>query len=120
MGQWNLYNTDKFIDEEILSKSKIESIEFNSDDVQLPSGSGLCYVGKGIQLEYNGVRYNISDQSAWQNVVESWDDVKWYWNRKAFLKYGGGATTSFDVYVMDKNGQLVPDIQLNNVTKNVL
>lgn len=117
-GQWYFYNTDKFIEQEILYKSEIDAVALNSDDVELPSHSGLCYIGQGIQIKYNGTRYNIADQSSYQDIIQSWDDVKWYWNKKAFQKYGGTTTVTFDVHVMDKSGNLIPGIQLT-ATKSV-
>ena len=118
---WKRYffNTDKFIQQEILQTSKINAINLNSDDVELPSDGWLCYVWKWIQYEYNWERYNITNKSKLVELISSWKNVKWYRNKKTFLKYGWKNSASFDVYVMDNSWKLVPDVQLKNVTKSV-
>ena len=118
---WKRYffNTDKFIQQEILQTSKINAISLNSDDVELPSDGWLCYVWKWIQYGYNWQRYNITDKSKLVELISSWKNIKRYWNKKTFLKYGWKNSASFDVYVMDNSWKLVPDVQLKNITKSV-
>lgn len=45
-------------------------------------------------------------------------NVKWYWNKKIFKKYGGIGTAIIDAYVVDKAGKKIPDLHLS-VNKTV-
>lgn len=46
--------------------------------------------------------------------------VRWFWNRDDWRKYGGKSSASFDVYLVDKSGQAIPDCHLTGITKPVL
>ena len=107
------------LDNELLQKDKFNAILFNADEVALPSGNGICYVGKGIQLEYDGQKYDITvnNQAVILKALKS-GNAKWYWNRDRFLKYGGAATVTFAVYITDINGNKIPNLTLT-VKRNV-
>ena len=116
--KWYFFNTDKFIKNEILSQASINSIQFNSNDVQLPSDNWLCYVWKWIQFEYNGQRYDVCNQAMLNQAITSWNNIQRYWNKDSFLKYWGTTNVNFKVYVLDKNGKIIPDVSLD-VNKNI-
>lgn len=63
----------KLLDVELLQSKAINNVQLNSDVVKLPSGKGICYVGKGIQFEYNGQRYDATsaNQSQLNQALKS-------------------------------------------------
>ena len=104
----------KLLKSELLQSDKIEKIQFNSDLVSLPSGPWICYTGKWIQFEYEWKKYNVTseNQSILNQALKSWN-VKWYWHKDSFKKYGWTNSASFDVYVVDKNWKKIPDTHLS-------
>ena len=112
------FDVNKLMKTELLQSSKINSIQLNWNDVALPNPKWICYTWKWIQFEYNGKRYNVSDQSTLNQALKSWN-IKWYWNKKTFLKYGWKWSASFDVHLVDKDGKKIPDIEIKNITKTV-
>ncbi len=109
--------TQELMDNELLQAEKLERLTLNGDDVELPFGRGICYLGKGVQFELDGVRYDISDTAALTEALKA-GNAKWYWNRRAFRRYGDANTVDLHVYVVDKNGEKFPDLELN-ITKPV-
>ena len=59
-GEWYFIDMQKLLDVELLQSKAIDNVQFNSDLVKLPSCKGLCYVGKGIQFEFNGQKYDAT------------------------------------------------------------
>ena len=109
--------TQELMDNELLQAEKLERLTLNGDDVELPFGRGICYLGKGVQFELDGVRHDISDSEALSEALKA-GNAKWYWNRRAFRRYGDADTVDLHVYIVDKNGEKFPDLELN-VTKPV-
>ena len=107
----------KFLDNELLQAEKLERLNLNGDDVELPFGRGICYLGKGVQFELDGVRHDISETEALTMALKA-GNAKWYWNRRAFRRYGDTDSVDLHVYVVDKNGEKFPDLELN-ITKPV-
>lgn len=114
---WYLLEMQDILTNELLHLEELESQPFESDSVELPAGKGTCYLGKGVQFEYNGKKYDVTDAATLQEALKS-DGIKWYWNKDRFRKYGGTTTATLDVYVVDKAGQAIPDCHLT-LTKNV-
>ena len=104
----------KLLKSELLQSDKIEKIQFNSDLVSLPSGPWICYTGKWIQFEYEWKRYNVTseNQSILNQALKSWN-VKWYWHKDSFKKYGWTNSANFDVYVVDKSWKKIPNAHLS-------
>ena len=105
------------IKKEILQEDRLNDLVFNTEEVELPDIPGICYLGKGAQFEYNGRKYDITDAATLQEALKS-DEIKWYWSKDRFRKYGGTTTATLDVYVVDTAGQAIPDCHLT-LTKNV-
>lgn len=114
---WNQVDAEKVITKELLQEDKLNELVFNAEEIELPAIPGMCYLGKGVQFEYNGKKYDVSDAATLQEALKS-DGIKWYWNKDRFRKYGGTTTATLDVYVVDKTGQAIPDCHLT-LTKNV-
>ena len=107
------------LDNELLQKDRINATQFNTADVELPSGKGICYIGRGIQMEYNGERYEMCDDhlDIIKEALKS-DEIKWYWNMDRFKKYGGTDSVTLDVHIVDKAGEFIPNLHLS-ILKNV-
>ncbi len=104
--------TQELMDNELLQAEKLERLTLNGDDVELPFGRGICYLGKGVQFELDGERHDIGDVAALTEALKA-GNAKWYWNRRAFRRYGDADTVDLHVYVVDKNGEKFPDLELN-------
>lgn len=116
-GKWYFLKMDELLNNELLQASKLESLALQGDDVALPQGKGICYMGKGVQFEVDGVRHNLSDTSALTAALKA-GDARWYWNRRLFRKQGGTTNTELDVYITDLNGEKIPDLHLT-ITKTI-
>ena len=116
-GQWYFIKAEELMDNELLQAEKLERLTLNGDDVELPFGRGICYLGKGVQFELDGVRHDISETAALTEALKA-GSAKWYWNRRAFRRYGDADIVDLHVYVVDKNGEKFPDLELN-ITKPV-
>lgn len=116
---WQLTNGDKWyflknqelLNNEVLQADKLEALVLQGDDVELPQGKGICYVGRGIQFELDGVRHDITDAAALSQALKV-GNVRWFWNRRMFRKQGGTSTAELEVYVTDLNGEKIPNVQL--------
>ena len=115
--QINYFMIWDFLRNELLLEGKGNDITLNGDDVELPFGRGICYLGKGVQFELDGVRHDISETAALTEALKA-GNAKWYWNRRAFRRYGDANSVDLHVYVVDKNGKAFPDLELN-ITKPV-
>ena len=117
--EWYFIDMQKLLDVELLQSKAINNVQLNSDVVKLPSGKGICYVGKGIQFEYNGQRYDATsaNQSQLNQALKSWA-VAWYWNKVMAKKCWVSASAQLDVYVVDKDWKKIPDLH-NTITKSV-
>ncbi len=109
--------TQELMDNELLQAEKLERLTLNGDDVELPFGRGICYLGKGVQFELDGVRHDISETAALTEALKA-GNAKWYWNRRSFRRHGDADSVDLHVYVVDKNGEKFPDLELN-ITKPV-
>lgn len=116
-GKWYFLKMDELLNNELLQAGKLETLNLAGDDVALPQGKGICYVGKGVQFEVDGTRHNLSDASALSQALKA-GNAHWYWNRSLWRKQGGTNQAELDVYVTDLNGKTIPDLHLT-VTKNV-
>ena len=116
---WYFIDMQKLLKSELLQSDKIEKIQLNSDMVSLPGGPGICYTGKWIQFEYEWEKHNVTseNQSVLNQALKS-GNVKWYWHKDSFKKYGWTDSANFDVYVVDKNWKKIPDVHLS-ITKNI-
>ena len=109
--------TQELMENELLQAEKLERLTLSGDDVELPFGRGICYIGKGVQFELDGARHDITDTEALTAALKN-GNARWYWNRRAFRRYGNDSSVDLHVYVVDKNGEKFPDLELN-VTKPV-
>ena len=103
---------------EILHKSDIDAIQLNSDDVELPALTGIIYEGVGIQFEYDGKRYDVTDTAHLTAALASGAPLRWFWNKTRCRKYGGNGTVILTAHYVDTHGKTVPDVKLS-VTKTV-
>lgn len=117
--KWYFIEIEKLLNNELLQADKLDALLFNADEVELPSDNGICYTGMGVQMEFNGKRYDMTDgnQAVVQEALMS-GNAKWYWSKDRFKKYGGAGNTSLSVFVVDKEGKRIPDLQLN-ISKTV-
>lgn len=116
--KWYFFDTAKFLDNEILHKSDINAIQLNLDDVELPNLVGIIYEGVGIQFEYDGKRYDVTDTAHLNTALTSGSPLRWFWNKDRFRKYGGTDSVTITAQYVDTQGRTVPDVKLS-VTKNV-
>ena len=120
---WKRYffNTEKFIEEEILWKSEIEAIQFTSDDVELPAMEWRCYVWKWIQFECEWKRYDMTNEedATFKKFVRQWKQIRWFETKESFLKYWWKWEISFDVYMLDKDAKKIEGMELKNIRKAV-
>ena len=118
--KWYFYDTEKFLNEEILHKSTIDAIILNAEDVALPSITDICYTGKGVQFEYNGQRYDITDTAHLKAALTSNRPIQYFWNKTRYLKYGGKASgqATIKALYLDTHGHTVPGVEIS-VKKNI-
>ena len=118
-GQWYFIEIQQLLDNELLQATLLNNLQLNADEVELPSGKGLYYTGKGVQFEYEGQRFD-STKANLDLLTEAMKSgsVKWYWNKDRFRKYGGKNTVTLDVVIADTNANLIPDLHLT-VNKNI-
>lgn len=118
---WKRYfiEMQNLLNNELLQSDKIEKLQFNSDNIQLPSGQWICYTGVGIQFEFEWKKYMTTDtnQSILNQALKSWN-IKWYWNRDTFKKCGGKDNAKINAYVVDREWKRIPDLHLN-ITKSI-
>ena len=74
----------------------------------------------GIQFEYGGEWYNMTkeNEDKFRTIVAN-NDIKWRWNKSIWKKYGGSVAVTFDVHILDKQGDIIPDLHLS-FSKSVL
>lgn len=116
--KWYFFDTDKFLNNEILHKSDIDAIQLTGDEVVLPSVPGIIYEGEGIQFEYGGQKYDVSDTSHLTSALTSDVSIRWFWNKPRFRKYGGTRSATIKAQYVDTRGKAVPDVSLT-VKRNV-
>ena len=118
-GYWYFLDMEKLLKAELLKEKQLNGIALNKEQVELPHGQGICYMGKGILLEYKGKTYETTEanQALLTEALKS-GDIRWYWNKTIFQKYSTTSSATFDVYVVDKLGQKIPDTHLS-ITKNI-
>lgn len=117
--KWYFIEMQQLLDNELLQANKLASLQLNADEVKLPAGKGICYSGIGVQFEYNNKKYDCTNDNLaiLQEALKS-GNVKWYWNKDRFRKYGGTTTATLKVGIVDLNANLIPDLSLE-ITKNV-
>ena len=112
---WYFFDTDKFIREEILHESAVESALSGSGTVVLPSVGGLCYEGPGVQFTIGDDTYESveANRSVLEAAVIVGTPVEWSHNPAlAEQIYGISGTVTITVRVMDTHAQVVPDVTL--------
>jgi hypothetical protein len=112
-GQWYFIEIQQLLEKELLQADQLNSLQFDSEEVALPLGPGLCYTGKGIQFEYEGKRYLTSEanKAVLTEALKS-GSAKWYWNKTLSKKCGGKDAATFNAYIVDKSGKRFPDLHL--------
>ena len=118
-GKWYFIDVNKFINEEILHKSSIEAIQLNSDNVELPSFPWLCYEWYWIQFECDWKRYDCTEDSKLINFIKQKKTIKWFSNKKRFLQYWWKWVADIKVFYLNTNWEIIPDLQINNISKSV-
>ena len=118
-GKWYFIDVNKFINEEILHKSSVEAIQLNSDDVELPSFPWLCYEWYWIQFECDWKRYDCTEDSKLINFIKQKKTIKWFSNKKRFLQYWWKWVADIKVFYLNTNWEIIPDLQINNISKSV-
>ena len=101
-----------------MHKSDIDAIQLTGDEVVLPSVPGIIYEGEGIQFEYGGQKYDVSDTSHLTSALTSDVSIRWFWNKPRFRKYGGTRSATIKAQYVDTRGKAVPDVSLT-VKRNV-
>ena len=86
--------------------------------MELPNLIGIIYEGVGIQFEYDGKRYDVTDTATLTAALTSGSPLRWFWNKDRFRKYGGTDSATITAQYVDTQGRTVPDVKLS-VTKNV-
>ena len=113
---WKRYfiEMQQLLNNELLQSKKIENLQLNSEDIALPNSKWICYTGIWIQFEFEWKRYVTTDtnQSILNQALKSWN-IKWYWNKNIFKKHGWKDNSKFNVYIVDKDGNKIPDLNLN-------
>jgi hypothetical protein len=119
---WERYFVDiqKLLDIELLQSEKINNIQLNSNLVKLPNGKWICYVGKWIQFEFNWKKYDTTSasQSILNQALKSWNITR-YRNKDMFKKYWWTNSAQFDIYVVDKQWNKIPNLH-KIITKSVI
>lgn len=102
--RYKLKRWQEMLYNEAMAKKNIDTLALNSNDVPLPNFKWCCYMWKGIQFEYKGVRYDAIDdnKSIVLEAIESWDAC-WYWNEEKHLEqWWDKNQANFDVYIIIK------------------
>jgi len=119
---WERYFIDmqKLLESELLQSKAINNVQFNSDLIKLPNGKWICYVGKWIQFEFNWKKYDVTSasQSILSQALKS-GNVARYRNKDMFKKYWWTSSAQFDVYVVDKQWNKIPNLH-KSITKSVI
>ena len=118
-GRWYFIEIQQLLDHELLQADQLNSLQFNADEVELPFSQGLCYAGLGVQFEYESEKYDCIEAniSTLKEALKS-GNIKWYWNKDRFRKYGGTDSATLKAYIIDCNYNRIPDLQLE-VTKYI-
>ena len=58
--KWYFVEIEKLLNNELLQADKLDALQFNADEVELPAGKGISYTGMGVQMEFNGNRYDMT------------------------------------------------------------
>ncbi len=117
-GKWYFFYTDKFLKDEVLHREAVEAAlsGIAQEDIELPSTCGLTYEGAGIRFTTEGETYDMTEENraALEDAVKSGNEVTWLYSPLRARKYGisGNITITITVSVMDKAGDLVPDVSL--------
>ena len=109
----------KLLEHELLQSDKIDKLQFYESEVELPYGPWVCYIGKWVMFEFEWERYSTTaaNQSVFIQALKSWN-VKFFWNKDLFLEQSWNNLVKIDVYVVDKNGDKLPDLHLR-IEKNI-
>ena len=112
-GKWYFIEIEKLLNNELLKADELNALQLSTDDVELPAVNGICYIGMGVQMEFNGKRYDMTkaNQDIIQEALKS-GNTKWYWSKDRFRKYGGTDTATLNVYSIDNAGDKIPNFQL--------
>ena len=109
----------KLLEHELLQSDKIDKLQFYESEVELPYGPWVCYIGKWVMFEFEWERYSTTaaNQSVFIQALKSWN-VKFFWNKDLFLEQSWNNLVKIDVYVVDNNGNKLPDLHLR-IEKNI-
>ena len=88
--------------------------------VKLPSSKWTYYEGKWIQFEFNWKKYDAvsASQSILKQALKSWNVIR-YRNKNMFKKYWWTNSAQFDVCVVDKEWNKIPNLN-KSITKTVM
>ena len=115
-GKWYFFDTDKFLKDEVLHREAVEAAlsGIAQEDIELPSTCGLTYEGAGIRFTTEGETYDMTEENraALEDAVKSGNEVTWLYSPLRARKYGISGNITITVSVMDKAGDLVPDVSL--------
>ena len=116
---WYSIDMQKLLEHELLQSDKIDKLQFYESEVELPYGPWVCYIGKWVMFEFEWERYSTTaaNQSVFIQALKSWN-VKFFWNKDLFLEQSWNNLVKIDVYVVDKNGDKLPDLHLR-IEKNI-
>lgn len=116
-GKWYFFDTDKFLKDEVLHREAVEAVlsGIDQEDIELPSTCGLTYEGAGIRFTTEGETYDMTEENraALEDAVKSGNEVTWLYSPLRARKYGISGNHTIAVSVMDKAGNLVPDVTLD-------
>lgn len=114
-------NTENFTNNEILHIPEIESIQTNSDMIELPSYEWLWYMGPWIMFEYKWKLYEASkeNESIEKEALKQWNQVKWSFNKTLYIKYWWNKEyISFSNFAVDTDWEKIPNIGHNFTITN--
>lgn len=116
-GKWYFFDTDKFLKDEVLHREAVAAAlsGIAQEDIELPSTCGLTYEGAGIRFTTEGETYDMTEENraALEDAVKSGNEVTWLYSPLRARKYGISGNHTIAVSVMDKAGNLVPDVTLD-------
>ena len=116
-GKWYFFDTDKFLKDEVLHREAVEAAlsGIAQEDIELPSTCGLTYEGAGIRFTTGGETYDMTEENraVLEDAVKSGNEVIWLYSPLRARKYGISGNHTIAVSVMDKAGNLVPDVTLD-------